>query len=151
MRREQLPPLATVGLGMMVGAVGVAVISATGLIDFTVQSAAIRLAGQALPWWAAVAGMIMIATVLSYLTGLAAARRLGSRLASFVALTEVIFAVLAAWLLVGEWPSPIQGLGGALIVLGVVVVRWDELRGQHIGADRPATDEPPLSASAAAS
>lgn len=125
---EQLPPIATVGLAMALGAVLVGVISATGLLPFTTQTAAVRLSGQLVPWWVAVLGMIMIATVLSYLTGLAAARRLGSQLSSFVALTEVIFAVLAAWLLVGELPSGIQVLGGAAIVAGVLVVRFADLR-----------------------
>ena len=57
-----------------------------------------------------------------------AARALGSKVASFVSLTEVLFAVIWAWLLLGELPGPIQLLGGLLIVGGVVLVRLDELR-----------------------
>ena len=125
---EQLPPIATVGLAMALGAVLVGAISLTGLLPFTAETAAVRLSGQLVPWWISVLGMIMIATVVSYLTRLAAARRLGSQLASFVALTEVIFAVLAAWLLVGELPSGIQVIGGAAIVAGVLLVRLADLR-----------------------
>jgi drug/metabolite transporter (DMT)-like permease len=40
----------------------------------------------------------------------------------------VLFAVIWAWLLLGELPGPIQLLGGLLIVGGVVLVRLDELR-----------------------
>jgi hypothetical protein len=58
-----------------------------------------------------------------------AARALGSKVASFVSLTEVLFAVIWAWLLLGELPGPIQLLGGVLIVGGVVLVRVDELHG----------------------
>jgi len=43
-----------------------------------------------------------------------------------VALTEVLFAVLFAWLLLGELPVPIQLLGGVLILSGVVAVRLGE-------------------------
>jgi len=63
-----------------------------------------------------------------------AARSLGSKVASFVSLTEVLFAVIWAWLLLGELPGPIQLLGGLLIVGGVVLVRVDELRGDRKAA-----------------
>ncbi|MBW4094231.1 MAG: EamA family transporter, partial [Acidobacteria bacterium] len=49
--------------------------------------------------------------------------------ASFVALLEVLFAVVWAWLLLGELPRPIQLLGGVLIVSGVILVRIEDLRG----------------------
>jgi drug/metabolite transporter (DMT)-like permease len=38
-------------------------------------------------------------------------------------LTEVLFAVLFAWLLLGELPAPIQLAGGVLIIIGVLAVR----------------------------
>jgi drug/metabolite transporter (DMT)-like permease len=73
-------------------------------------------------------GLVVLATVLAYVSGIVAARALGSKVASFVSLTEVLFAVIWAWLLLGELPGPIQLLGGVLIVGGVVLVRVDELR-----------------------
>jgi drug/metabolite transporter (DMT)-like permease len=76
-------------------------------------------------------GLIILATVLAYVTGIMAARSLGSKVASFVSLTEVLFAVIWAWLLLGELPGPVQLLGGVLIVGGVVLVRVDELRGDR--------------------
>jgi drug/metabolite transporter (DMT)-like permease len=60
--------------------------------------------------------------------GIGAARRLGAKVASFVGLTEVLFAVLFAWLVLAELPSPVQLLGGLFIVAGVAMVRLDELR-----------------------
>ena len=56
------------------------------------------------------------------------ARILGSTVASFVGLTEVLFAVLFAWLLLGELPGLVQLAGGVLIISGVVAVRLGELR-----------------------
>jgi drug/metabolite transporter (DMT)-like permease len=53
---------------------------------------------------------------------------LGAKVASFVALTEVLFAVLFAWLVLAELPMPVQLVGGALIVAGVIAVRTDETR-----------------------
>ena len=66
--------------------------------------------------------------MLAYVAGIAAARILGARLASFAGLAEVIFAVLVAWLLLGQLPTGVQLAGGVLIVAGIALVRLDELR-----------------------
>jgi drug/metabolite transporter (DMT)-like permease len=67
-----------------------------------------------------------VTAAVSYTTGIAAIRRLGSRLASFVALTEVLAGVVWAWLLLDELPRPVQLLGGVLILAGVVAVKLGE-------------------------
>ena len=59
-------------------------------------------------------------------SGIAASRRRGSRLASFVALTEVLFALLFAWLLLGELPRLVQLLGGLVLLGGVALVKLGE-------------------------
>jgi drug/metabolite transporter (DMT)-like permease len=38
----------------------------------------------------------------------------------------VIFAALYAWLLLGQLPSPMQLMGGAFMLAGVILVRADE-------------------------
>jgi drug/metabolite transporter (DMT)-like permease len=86
------------------------------------------------PWWVSVGGLVILATVLAYVSGIMAARALGSKVASFMSLTEVLFAVIWAWLLLGELPGVIQLLGGALIVGGVILVRLDELRPSRTAA-----------------
>jgi len=40
----------------------------------------------------------------------------------------VMFAVLVAWLVLGQLPSAAQLVGGALILAGIALVRADELR-----------------------
>jgi drug/metabolite transporter (DMT)-like permease len=50
-------------------------------------------------------------------------RGLGSSLGSFVALTEVIFAVVFAFVLLGQRPGPMQLVGGALILAGIALVQ----------------------------
>ena len=70
----------------------------------------------------------LVTAALSYTTGIAAGRRLGSRLASFVGLLEVVAAVGFAWLLLKELPGLVQLLGGVLILAGVVVVKLGERR-----------------------
>ena len=96
-------------------------------------------------------GLVVLATVLAYVSGIVAARALGSKVASFVSLTEVLFAVIWAWLLLGELPGAIQLLGGVLIVGGVVLVRLDELRSSGRPPHRPAPYPPRDGAGAAGS
>ena len=79
---------------------------------------------------------------LAYVAGIAAIRRLGSRLASFVALTEVVAGVVWAWLLLDELPRAVQLLGGLLILAGVVGVKLGE-REHRSARSRPRSDEIP--------
>lgn len=125
---DDLPPLIMAGGGMVVGALTILVLGLIGVMPFAFEFRDVALAGWQTHWIVPVLGLVLISTVLSYVTGIFAARGLGSKVASFIGLTEVMFAVLASWLILGELPSVIQLLGGALIVGGVILVRVDELR-----------------------
>jgi drug/metabolite transporter (DMT)-like permease len=132
---DTLPPIVLASGGLMVGAAVMWLAAATGLAPMAFSTADTRLGPWMTPWWVCLGGLVVLATVVAYVTGIVAARELGSKVASFVSLTEVLFAVLWAWLLLGELPGSIQLLGGLLIVGGVVLVRADELR-----ADEPPVD-----------
>jgi len=88
----------------------------------------VEFAGARTSWLVPVIGLSLVAAAIAYLAGIGAARRLGPKLASFLGLTEVMFAVLVAWLLLGELPTGVQFVGGALIVAGIALVRLDDLR-----------------------
>lgn len=128
-QNDSLPPLVLAAGGMLVGAATMLLLGVTGVLPTGFNTADVVLAGRVTPWWVPLAGLVLLSTVLAYVTGIVAARRLGSRVASFVSLTEVLFAVLWAWLLLSELPRPIQLVGGGLIVLGVVLVRADKRAG----------------------
>ncbi|WP_104139345.1 DMT family transporter [Arthrobacter sp. ZGTC131] len=136
---DSLPPIVLASGGLMVGAAVMWLSAATGLLPMAFSTADTKLGPWITPWWVSLAGLVVLATVLAYVSGIMAARALGSKVASFVSLTEVLFAVLWAWLLLGELPGAIQLLGGVLIVGGVVLVRLDELRGldPRTGAGAP--------------
>ena len=121
-----LPPLALAAAGLVVGAVVLGLLGVVGLLPLEANTAAATYAGQTVPWWLPLAVLGLVTAALAYTTGIAAGRRLGSRLASFVALLEVVASVLFAWLLLAELPGPVQLLGGLLILAGVVAVKLGE-------------------------
>ncbi len=123
-----LPPIALAAGGLTVGTVALLIAGALGLVSMEWSYGTVELAGTQVPWWLDVGLLGAVAAALAYLTGVAGTRRLGPKLASFVGLSEVMFAVLWAWWLLAELPGPIQLAGGALILLGVAVVRLDEAR-----------------------
>jgi drug/metabolite transporter (DMT)-like permease len=79
--------------------------------------------------------LILISAVLAYPAGIVGVRRLGSSLASFVSLTEVIFAVIFALVLLGQRPGPMQLLGGALILAGIALVQRPVRQNDVVGVE----------------
>jgi len=123
---DPLPPVVMTWGGMIVGAVVLAAAGVTGLAPLAASSADVTLLNHQVSWLVPVLGLSVLAAAFAYVTGIAAARRLGAKLGSFVALAEVLFATAFAWVLLHQVPTGMQFLGGALILAGVVLVRLDE-------------------------
>ena len=136
-QNDSLPPLVLAAGGLLVGGAAIVVWVRCRSCRWPSARPTCSWAGWNTQWWVPLAGLVLLSTVLSYVTGIMAARALGSKVASFVSLTEVLFAVIWAWLLLGELPAIIQLIGGVLIVAGVVLVRSDELRGPKLARRRP--------------
>ncbi|TDC29915.1 EamA/RhaT family transporter [Micromonospora sp. 15K316] len=141
---DQLPSVVLASGGMGVGAAALAVLGLVGVLPLHAVFGAVGFAGQQTSWLVPIAGLSLVAAVVAYLTGIAGARILGPRLSSFVGLTEVMFAVLIAWLVLGELPKTVQLFGGVLIVAGVALVRLGEQR--ETGTAPHAIPEPALAA-----
>jgi drug/metabolite transporter (DMT)-like permease len=123
---DGLPPIVLAAAGLLVAAVTIALLGLTGLLDMAASTAPVDLASATVVWWVPIVLLGVVTAALSYSSGIAAIRRLGSRLASFVALAEVLFGVLWAWILLDELPRPVQLAGGVLIVGGVLAVKLGE-------------------------
>jgi drug/metabolite transporter (DMT)-like permease len=123
---EPLPPVVMTWGGMVVGAFALGFLGLTGAAPLAASASDVTLFDARVSWLVAVLGLSLLAAALAYITGIGAARRLGAKLGSFVAMAEILFAVLFAWLLLHQTPSGTQFLGGALILAGVVLVRLDE-------------------------
>lgn len=122
---DDLPPLALAASGLLTGAAVMGVLCLTGIMPFRAPAVSVELAGTVVPWFVPMLWVAGVATTLGYALGVMAVPRIGSRVASFVGLSEVLFALGFAWLFLGEVPAPVQFIGGALILVGVVLVRAD--------------------------
>jgi drug/metabolite transporter (DMT)-like permease len=121
-----LPPVVLTWGGMIVGAVALGAAGLTGLVPLRFTGGEVTLLGRPVSWLVPLLGLSLAAAAIAYVTGIAAARRLGAKLGSFVAMAEVLFAVAFAWIVLHQAPATTQFLGGALILLGVIAVRLDE-------------------------
>ena len=121
-----VPPVALAWFGLTIAAVTIGIAGLTGAVPLRVATGDVAYQGVTVSWVVPVVVLGVVTAALAYLTGVAGVRLLGARLASFIGLTEVLAAVLFAWLLLAELPTPLQWLGGVLVLAGVVIVKWGE-------------------------
>ncbi|MFU8946072.1 EamA family transporter [Mycetocola zhadangensis] len=122
---DDLPPLVLAGGGLVVGTIIVALCGVIGLLPLAFSTGDVTMLGLQMSWLVPILSLALISTAGAYVSGIIATARLGTRIASFVGLSEVVFAVLASWLLLAELPGLLQLLGGVGILVGVVLVRAD--------------------------
>jgi drug/metabolite transporter (DMT)-like permease len=120
---DGLPPVALAAAGLLVGGLLLGLLGLTGVLEFTATFGDLTLLGAVTPWWVPLLVVAVIGTALAYVSGITGSALLGSRLASFVGLLEVVFASVFAWILLGEALSPLQMVGGILILGGIAAVR----------------------------
>jgi drug/metabolite transporter (DMT)-like permease len=123
---DALPPVALTWGGMVTGAASIALLGVTRVMPLRFAATSVTLLNTRVSWLLPVLGLGVVAAAIAYVTGIGAARRLGAKLGSFVAMAEVLFAAGFAWVLLHQAPTGMQFLGGLLILAGVVAVRLDE-------------------------
>jgi drug/metabolite transporter (DMT)-like permease len=109
--------------GLIVGAVAVAALGLTGVMPLTFATNDAVIAGWTTSWVVPVIALALVPTAIAYTLGIMGIARLRPRFASLVGLAEVLFAVLAAWALLGEAMTPIQAVGGAVVLAGLTLAR----------------------------
>ncbi len=120
-----LPPLALASGGLLFGAAFMGTLAVAGALPFAAPAVTVAFRGVEVPGILALLWVAGIGTTLGYAFGVFAVPRIGSRLASFIGLSEVLFALGFAWLLLGETPSAVQIIGGVVLLAGVILVRVD--------------------------
>jgi len=85
--------------------------------------------------WLAILGLALFLTILARLMVLAGIRSLGGAQASLLGLAELFVTLLIAFVALGERLSPVQWVGGVLLMISVVLasreshleVSWEDL------------------------
>jgi drug/metabolite transporter (DMT)-like permease len=131
---DALPPLVVAWGGLTIGGAVLLLAGAVGVLPLAAPRTDVTLLETEVSWLVPVLGLALVAAVVAYVAGIVAARLLGAKVASFVGLTEVLFAVVFAWVLLGQVLSAGQLLGGVLVVAGIALVRVDELRAVPVPA-----------------
>lgn len=128
--------------GMVVATVAVTALGLSGVMPlrFTANDAVV--AGVTVPWLVPVLLLGVVATAIAYTLGISGVARLRPSFASLVGLAEVLFAVLAAWLLLGEAISATQALGGIIVLMGLAIARRGDRDNAAPAADQPDPAEP---------
>jgi drug/metabolite transporter (DMT)-like permease len=135
--------------GLIVGAAAVALLGLAGVMPLTFSTNDVVIAGWTTSWVVPVIALAVITTAVAYTLGIMGIARLRPRFASLVGLSEVMFAVLAAWVLVGQAITPTQAVGGAIVLLGLALARQGDRSEAVIQAtwpDGPVEDKSPAPA-----
>ncbi|MDQ2638214.1 MAG: EamA family transporter, partial [Actinomycetota bacterium] len=112
-------PVTLAAGGLVVGTATVVLLGVTGVMPLTFTANDAVVAGWATSWLVPVLALGVLATAVAYTLGIMGIALLRPRFASLVGLSEVMFAVLAAWVLVGESITVTQAVGGAIVLCGL--------------------------------
>jgi drug/metabolite transporter (DMT)-like permease len=121
-----LPPLVLAAAGLWLATVALLLAGVAGVVPLQASTADVTYSDTEVPFWLPVIGLGVVTAAVAYVSGIAASRRLGPRLASFVALLEVLSGLVFAWLLLGQLLTWVQFAGGLLVLAGVVTVKAGE-------------------------
>ena len=130
-----LHPVVLAASGLTVSALIIGTLGLVGILPFQFSASNTVVAEHSVGVWLPVTVLVLVSTVIAYLTGIAAITLLGPTIGSLVALTEVLCAVVAAWILVGESVTALQAAGGAAIIAGLVLARLGQIAPKQIPAD----------------
>ncbi|CAL9358203.1 EamA family transporter [Streptomyces sp. enrichment culture] len=145
-------PLGVIAYGLLVGAAVLTVLARPWGMDWGVLTGTADLGGTTAPAWLLLGWIVLIATVLAYVTGVISVRRLSPQVAGVVACLEAVIATVLAWVLLGEHLSAPQLAGGTLVLVGAFIAQSTTPKagtGPVAGSD-PLPDEDRLPADRAA-
>ncbi|MEO3760794.1 EamA family transporter [Mycobacterium sp. B14F4] len=146
---DGIDPVTLAAGGLIVGSAVVTLLGLTGAMPLTFTTNDAVVAGWTTSWLVPVVALGVVATAVAYTLGIMGIARLRPRFASLVGLSEVMFAVLAAWMLLGEAMTLTQGVGGAIVLVGLVLARAgdrSEALAEATWPDGPLEDSQPAGA-----
>ncbi|TQN28479.1 threonine/homoserine efflux transporter RhtA [Haloactinospora alba] len=140
---EEVDTLALAAGGTVIGAVFVGVLARPWNLPWHILTADAELSGFHVPVAALVVWIVLVTTVLAYVTGIAAVRVLSPPVAGTIATLEVVVAAVVAWAALGERLSAVQGLGGLVVLGGALLAQSGTVR-RRPPHDAPEEGVPPV-------
>ncbi|UNO38739.1 EamA family transporter [Streptomyces sp. MST-110588] len=116
-------PLGVIAYGLLIGTVVLTPIARPWRLDWPVLGGSARMNGTEVPAVLLLLWVVLIATVLAYLTGVLAVRRLSPQVAGVLACLEAVIATVLAWVLLGERLSAPQMVGGVIVLAGAFIAQ----------------------------
>ncbi|WP_078888408.1 EamA family transporter [Streptomyces sclerotialus] len=120
---EATHPLGVIAYGLLFGALLLTLVARPWHMDWSVLGGSADMNGTAVPAVLLLAWLVLMATVLAYLTGVISIRRLSPQVAGVVACLEAVIATVLAWVLLGEHLSAPQIIGGAVVLIGAFIAQ----------------------------
>jgi len=135
---EAPDPVAVIAHGLVIGTVVLTAVARPWDIPFSGLAHRAALGQREVPAVLLIGWIVLVATVVAYLSGVLAVRRLSPQVAGVVACIEAVVGTVLAWILLGEHLGAVQVLGGALVLFGAFVAQTSTAakRGKGDGGGR---------------
>jgi drug/metabolite transporter (DMT)-like permease len=139
-------PLVATAAGSVVGAIALTLVATPWTAPLGVLGETTPIGDRSAPAWMFAAWLILISTIVAYLTGAAAVQRLSAAIGGAVAYVEVVAASVFAWILLGERLTAPQLIGGAIVLAGAFVAQSSVSRPAAGPAEVPVLEPQPADA-----
>ncbi|MET7857367.1 EamA family transporter [Streptomyces sp. NPDC005318] len=116
-------PVGVIAYGLLIGAVVLTVIARPWGMDWSLLGGSADMNGTDVPAWLLLVWIVLLATVIAYVTGVISVRLLSPAVAGVVACLEAVIATVLAWVLLGEHLSAPQLIGGCLVLIGAFIAQ----------------------------
>ncbi|HET9383433.1 MAG TPA: DMT family transporter [Streptomyces sp.] len=121
---EEAPaPLGVIAYGLLLGALVLTLVARPWSMDWAVLADTAPMNGTPVAAALLLSWIVLVATVLAYVTGVVSVRRLSPQVAGVVACLEAVIATVLAWVLLGEHLSAPQLVGGAVVLAGAFIAQ----------------------------
>lgn len=139
-----VPPMTLAWAGFVIGGAALGLAGLVGILPMTASFGEVAFFGMQTPWWVPLVSVGVLSTAFAYVAGITAITMLGTRLASFLGLSEVVFAGIVAWIVLGEEIAPVALLGALLILAGIIFVRFEPSAADVAAMPEPITAPIPV-------
>ncbi|WP_030147512.1 EamA family transporter [Streptomyces sp. NRRL S-455] len=120
---EAPDPLGVIAYGLLVGAAVLTVVARPWSMEWSVLQGTARMDATPVAAVVLLAWIVLVATVVAYVTGVLSVRRLSPQVAGVVACLEAVIATVLAWVLLGEHLSAPQIAGGVIVLVGAFIAQ----------------------------